>query len=115
MKPTVLLILAHPDKRGFGGALAEAYVKPLQAQGCDVEVLHLPAMEFDATPAGRPPELEADLVRARAAIQRAVTSHSFTLPGSGRCQPGSKGSSSASSATTSPSSSSRNRCSRSRS
>lgn len=71
MKPTVLLMLAHPDKRSFGGALAEAYLTGLQAQGCNVEVLHLPAMDFDATPAGRPPELEPHLVMAREAIVRA--------------------------------------------
>jgi len=71
MKPQVLLLLAHPDKRGFGGALAEAYVQRLQAQGCGVELIHLPALDFEATPAGRPPELEDDLVEARAAILRA--------------------------------------------
>lgn len=71
MKSNALLILAHPDKRGFGGALADAYVAGLQAQGCEVEVLHLPALAFEATPAGRPPELEPDLAQARDAILRA--------------------------------------------
>lgn len=71
MKPTALLILAHPDRRSFGGALADAYVAALHDQGCDVEVLHLPALNFDATPAGRPPEPEPDLVMAREAIVRA--------------------------------------------
>ena len=68
MKPKTLLILAHPDKRGFGGALAEAYVSGLHAEGCEVEVMHLPALDFEATPAGRPLELEQSLVEARNAI-----------------------------------------------
>lgn len=71
LKPSVLLILAHPEKRGFGGALADAYVDSLQVHGCEVNALHLPALVFDATPAGRTPELEEDIVRAREAILRA--------------------------------------------
>jgi NAD(P)H dehydrogenase (quinone) len=70
-KPSVLLILAHPDKRGFGGALADAYVESLGTHGCEVTALHLPALAFEATPPGRPPELEDDIVRAREAILRA--------------------------------------------
>ena len=64
----VLLILAHPDKRGFGGALADAYASELLARGCKVDVLHLPDLDFEATPNGRPPELEPDLVEAQEAI-----------------------------------------------
>lgn len=71
MKRNALLILAHPDKRGFGGALADAYAQGLKAHGWEVEALHLPALDFEATPTGRPPELEQDLVQAREAILRA--------------------------------------------
>lgn len=71
MNPTVLLVLAHPDRRSFGAALADAYAAGVRESGCNVELLHLPAMVFDATPAGRPSELESDLVKARQSIQNA--------------------------------------------
>ena len=71
MKPSVLLELAHPDMRGFGGALADAFVQALKNRNCEGEQLHLQSMPFNATPVGRQPELEADLVRARKSIRQA--------------------------------------------
>jgi NAD(P)H dehydrogenase (quinone) len=71
MSAEVLVILGHPEQRGFGGALAQAYIDGLRSSGCDAQLLHLPAMAFDATPAGRPPALEDDLLQAQEAIKRA--------------------------------------------
>lgn len=66
----VLLIVAHPDLKSFGGALAQAYAQGAREAGCAVEMLHLPSMAFDATPAGRPGALEPALIEAREQILR---------------------------------------------
>ncbi len=66
-----LLIVAHPDPKSFGGALAQAYVDGAIESGAQVEVMHLGSMDFDATPMGRPGPLEPDLLKAREQILRA--------------------------------------------
>jgi NAD(P)H dehydrogenase (quinone) len=80
MKPTapeaamtprsILLLVAHPDPRTFGGALAQAYAEGATVADCDVDVVYLSALEFDAAPAGRPGPLEPALVDARERILR---------------------------------------------
>jgi len=67
--PRILLVLAHPDRKSFGGALAGAYEEGLRDAGCRVETLHLNAVSFDAAPQGRPPPLEAELQAARELIR----------------------------------------------
>ncbi|MDR5777172.1 MULTISPECIES: NAD(P)H-dependent oxidoreductase [unclassified Caballeronia] len=68
---SVLIVLGHPDTKGFGGALAAAYEKGLRRAGCAVDLMHLGALDFDATPRGRPGPLEDDLAEARVRITRA--------------------------------------------
>lgn len=69
--PRVLILLGHPDTRSFGGAIAQAYQAAATQAGCEVELLHVAALEFDATPRGRPPELEPSLEDARRKIREA--------------------------------------------
>ncbi len=69
--PLTLIIVAHPDSRSFGAALAEAYAATAEEAGCKVETLHLGAMEFDPAPRGRPGPLEAALTDARESIRLA--------------------------------------------
>jgi len=72
MAPKIVIILGHPNKKSFGGALANAYAESARKCGCAVSELHIASMQFDATPASMPPaELEADLVASRAAIAEA--------------------------------------------
>lgn len=66
--PKVLLVIGHPDPRSFGAALAQAYGEGARASGCEVDVMHLAALDFDATPVGKPGPLESDLVAARERI-----------------------------------------------
>lgn len=70
-RASVLIVLGHPDPNSFGGALADAYERGLREAGCEVEVMRLGALNFDATPQGRPGPLEDDLVSARQRIQAA--------------------------------------------
>ena len=69
--PKVLLVIGHPDTRSFGGALADAYAEGARGRGCEVDVMHLASMDFDAAPVGKPGPLESDLVAARERILRA--------------------------------------------
>mgnify|MGYP003575384677 FL=1 len=72
MPPKIVIILGHPDRKSFGGALANAYADSARQAGCVVNELHIASMQFDAAPSGRPPaELEADLAASRTAIAEA--------------------------------------------
>lgn len=68
----VLILLGHPDKRSFGGALAQAYEEGARDAGCQVRLMHLADMEFDAAPRGRPAGLEPSLEEARERIRGAA-------------------------------------------
>lgn len=65
---SILVVLAHPDPRSFGGALAQTYAEAARAAGIGVELLHLQALDFDAAPGGRPGPLEPALLEARRQI-----------------------------------------------
>ncbi|MBN8748867.1 Flavodoxin-like fold protein [Xylophilus ampelinus] len=67
----VLIVLGHPDAKSFGGALAEAYERGLREAGCEVEIMRLGTLTFDAAPQGRPGPLEDDLMVARERIKDA--------------------------------------------
>src|SRR4051812_12128861 len=69
--PRILLILGHPDPNSYGGALAKAYAEGARAAGCEVDTMHLAAMDFNATPTGRPGPLEPALAQARERILQA--------------------------------------------
>lgn len=53
MNARTLVIVGHPDLQSFGGALAQAYANGARAAGAEVDLLHLGAASFDATPSGR--------------------------------------------------------------
>jgi putative NADPH-quinone reductase len=72
MSPRIVILLGHPDRKSFGGALAQAYAEHARQAGCIVDEFHIASMQFDAAPSSRPPaEPEADLAAARAAIAEA--------------------------------------------
>src|SRR5690606_29017174 len=72
MPPKIVIILGHPDRKSFGGALADAYARSARENGCEVSELHIASMQFDAAPSSRPPaQLEDDLAASRAAIAEA--------------------------------------------
>lgn len=70
----VLVVLGHPRKESFNHALAGAYTQALREGGATVQVLSLIDLAFDpilrAGHEGSQP-LEADLVAAREAFERA--------------------------------------------
>jgi putative NADPH-quinone reductase len=51
--------------------LASAYAEGAKAAGCDVDLMFLGDMDFEATPRGRPGPLEDDLAEARERIRQA--------------------------------------------
>ncbi|MBU0661354.1 NAD(P)H-dependent oxidoreductase [Patescibacteria group bacterium] len=68
MKKKILIILAHPDKKSFNGALLDAYKKGAKAAGHTVRVLHMGALDFDPVLHNgytKIQELEPDLVGAQ--------------------------------------------------
>jgi NAD(P)H dehydrogenase (quinone) len=72
--PNVLILLAHPEPTSFNAALADAYRRAASSAGADVELISLTTLDFDPVlrhGLDTKPELEPDLVRARAAIERA--------------------------------------------
>lgn len=72
MPPRIVIILGHPDRRSFGGALAHAYAERAREAGCIVDELHIASMQFDPAPQSRPPlDLEVDLAASREAISNA--------------------------------------------
>ena len=66
----LLIILAHPRRPSFCGALAEAYREGARAAGMEIETLDLGAMEFDpdvhpVSPCDQPLEPDLELARRR--------------------------------------------------
>jgi len=72
MKKNILVILGHPDKDSFCGALARAYIESTRTTDSDVRELQLGELKFDPTlwkGYNRIQELEPDLVNAQELIQ----------------------------------------------
>ena len=72
MPKKILVILGQPQRKSFGGALAEAYAEGAREAGAEVRELFLGDLTFDAcgtagNPQGR--DLEPDLARAQEAIK----------------------------------------------
>lgn len=71
MNKKILVILGHPAKTSFCGALAESYVTGAKESGHEVRLLELGALKFDPIlheGYTKIQELEPDLVEAREAI-----------------------------------------------
>lgn len=69
-----LVLLGHADPAAFNARLARAYADGLRASGAHVELLSLAELSFDPVLRqgfAREQPLEPDLVRVRAAIERA--------------------------------------------
>lgn len=67
-----LIILGHPDKKSFCGALADSYEKGAKEKGGDVQRINLSDLKFDPIlPHGynKLPALELDLVQAQRLIK----------------------------------------------
>jgi len=72
MKKNILVILGHPDKDSFCGALARAYIESASATGSEVREIQLGELTFDPTlwkGYNKIQELEPDLVNAQELIQ----------------------------------------------
>lgn len=72
MKKNILVVLGHPDKNSFCGALAEAYAKGARESGCEVRKLEIGELKFDPTlwkGYNEIQELEPYLVKAQELIQ----------------------------------------------
>jgi len=72
MPKKILVILGQPQRRSYGGALAQAYVEGARAAGAEVRELYLGELQFNACAnASQPPPaaLEPDLARAQEAIR----------------------------------------------
>ena len=68
----VLIILGHPDKESFGGALARSYQSGAQGAGAEVRELNLADLDFDPVlhrGYRQIQPLEPDLVRAQELIK----------------------------------------------
>lgn len=46
----ILVILGHPNKESFNGALAQAYIQGASQAGAEVRRLDLGDLEFDSSP-----------------------------------------------------------------
>lgn len=71
MSKRILVILGHPAKESFCGALANAYVAGAQAAGNEVQLISLGTLHFDPVLHNgytTIQELEPDLVATQAAI-----------------------------------------------
>lgn len=72
MKKNILVILGHPDKDSFCGALTRTYIESARATDSEVRELQLGELKFDPTlwkGYNRIQELEPDLVKAQELIQ----------------------------------------------
>jgi len=72
MKKNILVILGHPDKDSFCGALASTYIESARATDSEVRELQLGELKFDPTlwkGYNKIQELEPDLVKAQELIQ----------------------------------------------
>jgi len=71
MPKKILVILGQPQRRSYGGALAQAYAEGARAAGAEVKEIYLGELQFNACAnAGPPPAaLEPDLARAQEAIR----------------------------------------------
>lgn len=67
----ILIVLGHPTRKSFGGGLLEAYEAGAEQAGCDVDIMDLSTMAFNATPTGRPGPLDPELLEARERIRQA--------------------------------------------
>lgn len=71
MSKRILVIIGHPAKESFCGALANSYAEGAQAAGNDVQLISLGSLSFDPVlhnGYATIQELEPDLVTAQAAI-----------------------------------------------
>lgn len=70
MPKRILVILGQPERKSYGGALADAYADGARAAGAEVREVRLGELNFNPAPV--PParaELEPDLVQAQEAIK----------------------------------------------
>lgn len=71
MPRKILMIFGQPQRKSYGGALAQAYVTGAREAGAEVKELYLGELQFDvcASQNHHPPAgLEPDLAQAQAAI-----------------------------------------------
>ncbi len=71
MPKKILMIFGQPQRKSYGGALAQAYVTGAREAGAEVKELYLGELQFDvcASQNHQPPAgLEPDLAQAQAAI-----------------------------------------------
>jgi len=71
MPKKILVILGQPQRRSYGGALAQAYIDGAREAGAEVKEMYLGELQFNACAnASQPPAgLEPDLQRAQEAIR----------------------------------------------
>lgn len=72
MPKKILVILGQPQRRSYGGALAQAYVEGAREAGAEVQELYLGELQFSACANASQPApaaLEPDLARAQEAIR----------------------------------------------
>ena len=71
MSKKILVILGQPQRRSYGGALAQAYIEGAREAGAEVKEMFLGDLQFNACAnASQPPAgLEPDLQRAQEAIR----------------------------------------------
>ncbi|MDI6794323.1 MAG: NAD(P)H-dependent oxidoreductase [bacterium] len=71
MKKNTLIILGHPDKDSFCGALARAYVEGARQAGIEIKEIEIGSIKFDPVlwrGYKEIQELEPDLVKAQKLI-----------------------------------------------
>jgi putative NADPH-quinone reductase len=69
MTKRILVILGQPDRKSFGGALAQAYIDGAREGGAEVREIYLGEIKFDPAPIGKPGAMEPDLVQAQESIK----------------------------------------------